>query len=47
MTYQGFPDDLVPDYVLNTLAEVVKEPSIFMNQYTRGFVSRKCVDGYD
>ena len=36
---QGFPDDLVPDYVLNTLAEVVKEPSIFMNQYTRGFVS--------
>ena len=42
---QGFPDDLVPDYVLNTLAEVVKEPSIFMNQYTRGFVSRRFVVG--
>ena len=35
---QGFPDDLVPDYVLNTLSEVVKEPSN-LNQYTRGFVS--------
>ena len=35
---QGFPDDLVPDYVLSTLAEVVKEPAN-LNQYTRGFVS--------
>lgn len=33
---QGFPDDLVPEYVLNTLSEVVKD-SVFMNQYTRGF----------
>ena len=41
---QGFPDDLVPDYVLNTLSEVVREPSIFMNQYTRGFVSRATVN---
>ena len=35
---QGFPDDLVPEYVLNTLSDVVKD-SVFMNQYTRGFVS--------
>ena len=35
---QGFPDDLVPGYVLDTLSDVVKD-SVFMNQYTRGFVS--------
>ena len=36
---QGLPDDLVPDYVLQNLAEVVTDPSVFMHQYTRGFVS--------
>ncbi len=35
---QGFPDDLVPDYVPKTLAEVANE-SVLNNQYTRGFVS--------
>jgi len=34
---QGLPDDLVPDYVLQNLAEVVTDPSVFMHQYTRGF----------
>ncbi len=37
---QGFPDDLVPDYIPKTLADVAQE-SILLNQYTRGFVSRK------
>ena len=36
---QGFPDDLIPDYVPKTLSEVVNDPSIFMHQYTRGHVS--------
>ena len=35
---QGFPDDLVPNYVLDSLSDVSKE-SVFLNQYTRGFVS--------
>ena len=35
---QGFPDDLVPNSVLDSLAEVAQE-SVFLNQYTRGFVS--------
>ena len=35
---QGFPDDLVPNYVMDSLAEVSQE-SVFLNQYTRGFVS--------
>ena len=35
---QGFPDDLVPYEVLDSLSEVSKE-SVFLNQYTRGFVS--------
>lgn len=34
---QGLPDDLVPQYVLDTMKEVVTDPSILMHQYTRGF----------
>ena len=34
---QGFPDDLVPEYVPRVLGEVAQE-SILLNQYTRGFV---------
>ena len=36
---QGLPDDLVPKYVVDNLSEVVNDPSVFMHQYTRGFVS--------
>ena len=36
---QGLPDDLIPQYVIDTMAEVMKEPVITNNQYTRGFVS--------
>ena len=36
---QGLPDDLVPTYVLDSLRDVVNDPSVFMHQYTRGFVS--------
>lgn len=36
---QGLPDDLVPEYVSKTLAEVTNE-NIALNQYTRGFVSK-------
>jgi hypothetical protein len=36
---QGLPEDLVPDYVLDTLKEVVMDKDkIAMHQYTRGFV---------
>jgi len=34
---QGLPDDLVPNYVLEGLKDVVSDPSIFFHQYTRGF----------
>jgi len=34
---QGLPDDLVPTYVIDSLRDVVNDPSIFMHQYTRGF----------
>jgi len=34
---QGLPDDLVPDYVINSLRDVINDPSVFMHQYTRGF----------
>jgi len=34
---QGLPDDLVPTYVLDSLRDVVNDPSVFMHQYTRGF----------
>eukprot|EP00088_Acartia_fossae_P047136 TRINITY_DN5107_c0_g1_i4.p1 TRINITY_DN5107_c0_g1~~TRINITY_DN5107_c0_g1_i4.p1 ORF type:complete len:461 (-),score=97.48 TRINITY_DN5107_c0_g1_i4:383-1765(-) len=34
---QGLPDDLVPEYVINSLREVINDPSVFMHQYTRGF----------
>lgn len=34
---QGLPDDLVPKYVLDSLRDVVSDPSVFMHQYTRGF----------
>lgn len=33
---QGFPDDLVPEYVPKTLTEVVNEDPVLNNQYTRG-----------
>merc|ERR1712137_454806 len=33
---QGFPDDLVPYNVLDSLSEVAQE-SLILNQYTRGF----------
>ena len=33
---QGFPDDLVPEYVTKTLTEVVEEDPVLINQYTRG-----------
>ena len=36
---QGLPDDLVPTYVLDSLRDVVNDPSVFMHLYTRGFVS--------
>ena len=36
---QGLPDDLVPTYVVDSLRDVVNDPSVFMHQYTRGFVS--------
>ena len=37
---QGLPEDLVPDYVLDTLKEVVMDKDkIGMHQYTRGFVN--------
>jgi len=35
---QGLPDDLIPQYVLDTMKDVVTDPSIVANhQYTRGF----------
>ena len=36
---QGLPDDLIPQYVIDTLSEISKEPVTTNNQYTRGFVS--------
>ena len=38
---QGLPDDLVPTYVVDSLRDVVNDPSVFMHQYTRGFVSSR------
>lgn len=34
---QGLPDDLVPEYVINSLRDVINDPSVLMHQYTRGF----------
>ena len=34
---QGLPDDLVPDYVVQSLAEVMSDPNQALQQYTRGF----------
>ena len=36
---QGLPDDLVPDYMVDTLREVVMDQSmgVALHQYTRGF----------
>jgi len=34
---QGLPDDLIPQYVIDTLSEISKEPVTTNNQYTRGF----------
>jgi len=35
---QGLPDDLIPQYVLDTMKDVVTDPSVVANhQYTRGF----------
>ena len=36
---QGLPDDLVPEFVIDELNEVVKEHTNPLHQYTRGFVS--------
>ena len=38
---QGLPDDLVPDYVMDSLRDVVNDRSsgVALHQYTRGFVS--------
>jgi len=41
---QGLPEDLVPDYVLETLAEVCRdEDKVGMHQYTRGFGHPKLI----
>ena len=34
---QGLPDDLVPNYVIDSLSEVLKDPNASLQQYTRGF----------
>lgn len=34
---QGLPDDLVPNYVIESLSEVLKDPNAALQQYTRGF----------
>lgn len=34
---QGLPDDLVPNYVVESLGEVMKDPNYALQQYTRGF----------
>lgn len=34
---QGLPDDLVPEYVLQSLADVMSDPNQTLQQYTRGF----------
>ena len=36
---QGLPDDLIPEYVIDTLKEVTESGPPAMHQYTRGFVS--------
>ena len=34
---QGLPDDLVPNYVIDSLSEVLQDPNASLQQYTRGF----------
>lgn len=34
---QGLPDDLVPNYVVQSLADVMSDPNQQLQQYTRGF----------
>lgn len=34
---QGLPDDLIPNYVIKSLNDVVNDPSTALHQYTRGF----------
>jgi len=34
---QGLPDDLVPNYVLQSLSDVMTDPNQTLQQYTRGF----------
>ena len=34
---QGLPDDLVPEYVVQSLSEVMSDPNQALQQYTRGF----------
>ena len=34
---QGLPDDLVPNYVIDSLSQVLKDPNASLQQYTRGF----------
>ena len=36
---QGFPDDLVPDFVLDCLRDAIADNNIMMHQYARAFVS--------
>jgi len=34
---QGFPDDLVPEFVIDCLRDAIKDNNIMMHQYTRAF----------
>lgn len=34
---QGLPDDLVPNYVIESLSQVMSDPNQALQQYTRGF----------
>ena len=36
---QGFPDYGCPKHVTEGLAEVMHDPNLLLNQYTRGYVS--------
>ena len=36
---QGFPDDLVPDFVIDCLRDAIHDNNIMMHQYARAFVS--------
>ena len=36
---QGFPDDIVPDFVIDCLRDAIQDNNIMMHQYARAFVS--------